>query len=188
VLGNILDKENEEKRQLTAKELEVILTSHGVTLPIQKAEDGHNALVITRFDTDSIEEMLAENEAKRNAVLEAKGEMRQGAPTPNAKKAVAIDISTLTPEAFEAVGRLNGLFKKFKESAEDMTDLALAINKILSGSGLLGFKLFGLKDKVKASNMVQLLIEHFDLKDSESIVKKIMEIDQEFTEKNIYSV
>ena len=67
-------------------------------------------------------------------------------------------------------------------------ELALSINKTMVASGnLLGHRLYGLREKVKSKNVAQLLVEHFGLKDNESLAKKIIEIDREFSEKNIYS-
>ena len=96
VVKGIETEEKGKQRQLYAEEAIQVLSKQGVVMPLEKIEeDGQIKYRLTKekFDEKRVEEMIAENEAKRNAVLEARSEGRKETSEPYVKKANGLDYS-----------------------------------------------------------------------------------------------
>ncbi len=87
----------------------------------------------------------------------------------------------------EAIQRLQGLIEKFRQSNNDPIKLATQVNETEVAQGnLLGFTFFRQKGGSDTPDIKQIIAEHFELEDEKEIDAKVIEIDTEFEEKNIY--
>ena len=196
IYRDILSEEREGKEVPMRRKIQIAL-DHGI---------GRKQPTI-RFDEEKIAQMITElhNDGRK---LDEEPAQTAAAPqpetptTPTQSEEVPEPTVSATPprqpqakssekneqmRLNEAIQKLQGLIEKFRQSSNDPIDLATQVNQTEVAQGnLLGFTFYREKGGSDTPNIKKIIAEHFELEDEAEVDAKIMEIDAEFEEKNIY--